>query len=162
VNSVVTEFLDALVDASADGEALEAFQGNIHADPDMASIGASTTFPLMILRRAPAATVEAARGSRFVVHQGNIYLAVYEPLTDAHSIEAAMAACDTHRANVERVLLGLRSLSTGDFPEGCWSRMTFSVVEAGGASSGPFDLVGVECYRVVYGCEFRFLRERAA
>lgn len=160
---VVAEFLDAIVDATADGEPLESFQNNVHADPARFAVTSSTLFPVMILHRSPPTPVDIARGSRYVVHQGAIFVGIYEPIID-DDVDAAANLCETHRANLERVLLGLRALNSGDYPTGVWSEMGFELVEAGGGAggSGPFDLEGIACYQVVIKCDFRFVRERAA
>lgn len=163
MNDVLSTLRDELVSATANGQPLEAFQGSVHVDADAMGFGASTRWPLMILRPAPAVVVDQARGSRFVVQQGTIFVSMYEPIDDGNSPVAARQACDTHRENLERVLLGLRTKTTNAHPTGCWSRMRFELAEAGGGmGTGPFDLHGIECYRAVYALDFRFARERAA
>lgn len=162
MNDVHATFLAAVEAATEAGEPLNAVAGHVYREGLDALPNAGEGLPALVLTQiGPPEPVDAMRGSRWTIHDGEILARIYV----AHDPRATRGWEDSRTAArviadaFESVLVGLRSSTSDDNPAACWNEMAWEPVDEGG---GPVEVNGRATWCKTYRLRFRFRRYRAA
>lgn len=162
----ISELWDALNDQAGAGLALEDVADHVYTTFDDVRIHDGFAFPALFLDPKLSTVLDIAQGSGHVLHEGRIDLLFCVALSRVDTLDAynaAQEAAEDLRAAGERVLRGLRAVTSADHATGVWHWMTWA---AGAGQAMQLDgagrLSGIPFYCAPISCVLKFRRYRAS
>ena len=151
---------------AATGLALELVAGRVFKSARDLRVDHHLRLPFVVFAPLPAVSHDACGSARYVVREGGVDILVAVEMdgdeTDAY--EDASERSDELLGNLERVLIGLRAITSGTHPTGVWHWLEWSVENSGPASfaAGPAHLSTLPVWISQVRCRAKFRRTRAA